>query len=207
MSDQKRIITDTSQSTPSPFQKDPPGVIQVRSIQGHTYFLGLREIIPEDLMWRRQNSRVPALVCLQKDNSCDCPYGCVKKMSARCIWLFRRRPKLKQIMICIKREESELQRPLPPFRHTMGMVRPYTVEDMEKGISRYRHERMMREQFEDQFQRKVPRIWIVRIPSNFTEQPQPYTIFRGNYDGLCQALKPSYPEDILVDVSYWSGSF
>lgn len=84
--------------------------LTVRSVGGHSFLVGAKEILPEDLLWRTDHPRTPALICLQDDKACMCTWGCVPKLAFRCFWLFGKNPKLQQLFILFSREEKPLKR-------------------------------------------------------------------------------------------------
>lgn len=158
--------------------------ISVYSVRDHTFFIGLKDILPEDIMWRKEHPRVPSLVCFEEDHACDCPWGCVAKAAARCMWFFARFKKLKQILILFKREERMLLRQQYMRVDHLGNIR----ED-QAGVPT----------------EKVPRIWALIVPHNFYDASIPYRMSRVNHNGLQLVLKHSDMLQIDVDTNFWAG--
>ena len=159
--------------------------INVYNIRDHTFLIGLKDFVPEDIWWRKDHPRVPSLICFQEDHACECPHGCIPKMAGRCVWLFKRFNKLKQVLVLFKREEGRFRRP------------KYVPSSLDGNID-YDRLNVPKED--------VPRIWVLRVPSNFYELPVPYKMFRANFNGLQVVLNRSKETVVNVDYNFWSGS-
>jgi hypothetical protein len=88
------------------------GQIPCHIVKKHTLLVGLKDILPEDLLWRKDNPRTPAVICLEEEHACTCPYNCMVKLAHRCHALFSQNP-LTQIFILFRREEKDLIRRKP----------------------------------------------------------------------------------------------
>jgi len=88
------------------------GQIPCHIIKNHTLLVGLKDILPEDLLWRKDHPQTPAMICLEEERTCTCNYGCMIKLAQRCHALFSQR-KLTQIFILFRREEKDLVRRMP----------------------------------------------------------------------------------------------
>lgn len=168
---------------------DPEARFMVSTNQwrDHTYIIALKHILPEDLLWRKENERVPALVCMEDDHACMCPYKCLRKLAVRCFILFEYNPTVEQIIITFKREEKPLHRDLS------GVTRPYTPSELQQGFQ--------------QPQKAIPRFWLAIIHRDFADRPQPYILRRGNYDAITNVLRTSRPENVFVGPQFWLLSF
>jgi len=88
------------------------GSIPAHLVKNHTLLVGLKDILPEDILWRKDHPRVPAMICLQEERTCTCPYQCMAKLAQRCHGLFSQY-KLTQIFILFRRDEPDLVRRAP----------------------------------------------------------------------------------------------
>jgi len=173
-----RIIKETGLITPREAVSQNR-FIRVQSVQNHTFLIGLKEVIPEDILWRREHPRVPSLICFEEDRSCVCPWGCVMKFVQRCVWLFRSYPSLKQVFVLFNREEKNLRRKY------------------------HRRDRMAPDLTEDDFPDTVPRVKLLYIPRDFANLVQPYRLFAANYNGLRLVLSNSEFKEVEVPLSFW----
>jgi len=190
---QKQIVDGVSVDNPGidirDFTNDNLGLIDGVLVsygqwRDHTFIVGLREILAEDLLWRADHPRVPALACFQDDNACECPWGCVMKLRDRVFWLFTSFPDLEQIMILFKRDEKDLRR-------RINIQTPYTPQETASGIA--------------QPKEVVPRFWIMLICRDFRSMVVPWQFFRSNYDGLLHVLRGTKEMRIKVPLGFWTG--
>jgi len=80
-------------------------------VKDHTLFVAVRDFLPEDPLWRKDRPRLPAMVCLQEENTCTCPFNCMPKLAKRSHWFFQKYPNLEQIFLVFQRkQEKNLQR-------------------------------------------------------------------------------------------------
>lgn len=186
MSDKKDIILPGQESRPvdddSSILLKPenrPSAINYRMIEKdgrrHTMLIGLKHILPEDIIWRRTNEMVPAMICLQENNSCDCPFNCMPKLAKRCGYLFDEFRHLHQIIIIFQREEKPLNRRQPKKEYLSGMGNDFEVKT------------------------KVPRLFAVHITTDFNIR-----VMRSNFDGLQVAMKRTEESQLDVPLSFWS---
>lgn len=184
------VTVDNDEIKLSPFH--PLALNQIDQMQvsltgewrDHTFIVGLKEIIPEDLLWRVDHPRVPALVCMQDDHVCECPWGCVHLLGSRLAWLFDHYPDVEQILVLFKRDEKELWR-------KMSLDVSYSKVEEEAGL---RSPKVI-----------VPRYWVLWVPMGFQNMITPYRLFRGNYDGLCHILRGTRPLRVPTPISFWMG--
>lgn len=174
-----KIIREIGLVTPQGGAPRRP-VINVRSLREHTFLIGLKEIIPEDILWRKEHPRVPSLICFDDERDCGCPWGCVLSFVKRCVWLFRSFPALQQVLVLFNREEKNLRRKIPTSPLTVG-----------------------RDLNPDDFGESVPRVKVLYVPSDFSEQIHPYRIFRANYNGLQMVLASTEAKEIVVPIGFW----
>lgn len=174
-----KIIQETALITPScEFTKR--SAIRVQSVKGKTFIVGIRDFSPEDILWRKENPRVPALICFEEDNSCSCRWNCVHKIVMRCVWLFNAFPELEQVLILFNREEKAIKRKIPTSFKSLG-------RDLKA----------------DDFGESVPRVKVLLIPRDFGEAKEPYRVFPVNYNGLQLVLSTSFVKEIEVPLSFW----
>lgn len=176
----KELIIPVSAEYESTFLGVPRG-ISFYKVKEHTFIFGLKNILPEDVLWRKQHPRVPSLVCFEEDHVCDCPWGCVGRMAARCMWFFMKFQELKQILVLFRREESFLKKKRYVRVDSRGNLLPDTGVPSEE----------------------VPRVWVFHVSRDFSESAVPYRMFRANYGGLNLVLERSKLMDVPVDGSFW----
>lgn len=155
---------ETSSPTDLTLYKKPP--VQAHFVQNHTAILGLRDILPEDILWRRENPSLPAMICLQSDHSCSCPFQCMPKLAQRAFRLFQAYPTLDQILVAFKREEKWLER------------------DVEKHLSQAHDLRRLKNP--PQIKNRIPRMFCLHINKSFSLR-----MFRVNHDALSLFLRNS----------------
>jgi hypothetical protein len=163
---------------------DRPSVLNIYDVSQHTFLIGMKDILPEDLLWRRDHERIPAMVCFEEDHACDCPWQCIVKMAGRSMWLFSRFPLLRQILVLFKRSEKFIRR--PKFVH---LTSDGDVSNDYSDIP-----------FED-----VPRVWVLHIAHDFYNSRVPYRLFRANHNGLQLILRQAQQRKIDIDVNFWAG--
>lgn len=159
--------------------------IMLRLVKKHTALVGIKDFVPEDILWRRDHPRTPSLICFQEDLACECTWNCVPKVAVRAFWLFQHFPDLQQVFIFFQREGEKLRRNRPRVELTAGMAPDYL----------------------DTYKVDVPRIYILHIPRNFDSAPRPFRLFMANYDGLQLILKKTEKCFLTPPMSFWSGSF
>jgi hypothetical protein len=165
VSDIKLIDKDVIEFT---FVKNAEGV-------KHTMVIGLKHILPEDILWRREHNSVPAMICFQKNNSCDCPFNCIPRLASRVFFLFENFPDLVQIIVIFKRDEKPLKRRQPSKDKLIGMGEGFEVKTV------------------------VPRVFALHIDKDFSLR-----MIRSNYDGLVVATKDAPLETMKVPPSFWT---
>lgn len=148
--------------------------IELRFIKKHTVFVGLKHMLVEDVLWRRENPRTPAMICLQQDNACGCPFGCMPKLATRCRWLFDQFPDLEQILILFTRNEPKLRRKKPSRQNMMDML-DWDVDT------------------------QVPRLLVLHVPRSFA-----ISLRRVNYDGVQICLKNAVSRVVETPFKLWS---
>ena len=139
----------------------------------HTIMVGLKDILPEDFLWRKENPRVPAMVCLQQNNACACTFNCMSRFAERCMWLFQRFPEVIHILVFFKRSEADLIRNEPQY----AMLRK-ELAATGGGVL-------------DIGKKQVPRLWVIRVPQDFQ-----LGMYRINHDGLKVSLKGAIKRSI-----------
>jgi len=184
MTKKKVIVLDGQSAKPVDEDKklvtpmSHPSFIEFRFIEKdqkkHTMMIGLKHILPEDIIWRRDNPRVPSMICLQENNACDCPFNCMPKLAERCHFLFEQFDDLVQILIVFQREEKPLERRRPSSEYLRGV-------DANKVKTR------------------VPRLFAVRVSRDFDIR-----IMRSNFDGLQVAMERTQKDFFEVPLKFWS---
>ena len=147
-----------------------------------SFLVGAKDLLPEDKLWRRDRPDMPALICLQEDNVCACPWGCIPKLVFRCVVIFQLLAKVEQIVVIFKREEKDLHR----RQVTLEMAPDLSVEKIA------------------QLNKPAPRIWGLVIPRDFGQRAQPYHLTRLNYDGLSLVMKKGKQKKLEVGMECWS---
>ncbi len=145
------------------------GTIRVRVVdnpKGDTLLVGVKDILPEDVLWRRDHPNVPAVVCFEEERACQCPWGCIPKLAQRCHWLFDMFPNARQLLILFKRGEKDIRRKLPELPPIDARAFPSVSRSMAR--------------------QDVPRILVLHVPTDFGIR-----LFRANYDGLQLVLEAS----------------
>lgn len=182
MADEKNLIT-----TMSSVEVKPQGATRLRvcHLDYHTFVIGLKDLLPEDVLWRKEHPRVPAVVCLHEDHVCTCPWNCIVKLSFRCWKLFDCFVPLQQILILYSMEEPSLKRRKFAKVDTFGNVvlDAATVPIVE-----------------------VPRLWALHIERDFMDAKRvaPYRQFRVNYSGLQIVLSKMVEERLDVGFDFWN---
>lgn len=102
-------------------------------VNNHTLILGLKDILPEDILWRQKQPKTPAMICLENDQGCDCPWQCIPTLARRSYDLFVKLRHVVQIFVLFQRGEKPLVRnpPTRSVQHAAG------VRDVETVIPRY----------------------------------------------------------------------
>ena len=159
--------------------------INIQILDGHSAFFGLREFFPEDILWRRENPRTPAMICLQDDLSCTCPWGCVVKLAVRCSWLFEKLTSIQQVFLLFNRGEKPLKRRVPP-------------EEVNNDLTKKERE---------SFKTVVPRMFALHVERNFHLATPPFRLFRVNYNSLELLLGKSVTRSIETPLAFWTGNF
>ena len=149
-------------------------------VKNHTVFVGLKDILPEDILWRERNPSVPAMICLQKSMACSCTFNCMPKLAKRCHWFFDKFPELEQLFVLFQRQgESALRRSVG----TGNMSREEaSLESVQKSLKR----------------KSIPRIHSLVIDGDFNLR-----LVRSNYDGLQLVLGGSRHEAIEVPCDFY----
>lgn len=174
-----KIIQETGLVTPK-IELPKRSFVTVQSIKDHSFLIGLKDMIPEDILWRKTHPKLPSLICFDEDHSCACTWACVQKFVLRCVWLFRQFPALQQILVLFNREEKDLKRYIPTSPRTLG-------RDLQEVV----------------FDERVPRVKILHVPRDFGTAPRPYRIFPANYNGLQIVLSSAIKKEISVPISFW----
>jgi len=149
----------------------------------HTMFIGLKYMQPEDILWRRDNPSVPAMVCLQESGSCSCPYQCITQLARRVGTLFSRLPFLKQMFIMFKRPEERNLR-----RHDL------TFEESQTAIRQDLNNVRRRLGLPTGRRTNLPRFMAIHITSDYSA----FRLLRLNYDALQYILANSDKQDVVV---------
>ena len=175
-------------STPSDalsaLKESRKGIIEFSMVKDHTMLIGANELLPEDALWRKDNPKVPAMICMEVDNVCHCPWGCIPKLVMRCVSIFGSMPNLEQIFILFKREENDL-------------VRYGTNPELVKGMDPVSLKKV---------KKSVPRVRAIWIPRDFGSQPVPYRVMPANYDGLRLSMEQAVKKRAEVPMAFWEGS-
>jgi hypothetical protein len=176
----KQIILPGQDTTPSERDRENQVVaskrsqIELRFVGKHTVFVGLKHMLMEDILWRKENPRIPAMICLQEDHSCSCPFNCMTRLAKRCAWIFDQYPKLQQILILFTRNEPKLIRKKPSRLNMMDLL-DWDVDT------------------------KVPRLIVLYVPRSFA-----ISMLRVNYDGVQICLKHAISKIIETPFDLWS---
>ena len=168
------VVVDGQQATPTDSILVKKTFIEANIINGHSLFIGLKNILPEDILWRKDHPKVPAMVCLQQNNACDCPFNCMTKFAQRVRWLFDQYPEVTQIFVLLQRDEPNLLRKKPPMHQMLDMPHKEVLTS-------------------------VPRILTIHIPRDFKLR-----MFRVNYDGLQLDLQQSTRLHISVPFDFFN---
>lgn len=183
--------TDFDEEEPEPLQEDGfrLGSRRPLSIEPHTFFVGLKEILPEDVLFRKTNPSVPALICLQEDAACTCPFRCIPKLLSRLLFLFEKL-KVQNIFILFRRKENALQRQ----RALLFEEAPSSKEGHES------RERALEKV-------EVARIWIARFSQRLgADGSPPYTLSRVNLAYLNLFLERATETQVFVPFRLWEGN-
>lgn len=159
------VSVSRSESAPTDSALIVAPMFRVRVVKDHTLFVGIKDMIPEDIIWRREHPNVPAMICLQENQACGCTWDCMTKLATRSFFFFRQFPRAVQLFMLFQRtQETALQR---------NAVR---VQDL------YAAERGMKVQ---ERRTTLPRLQAVHVTSDF----KIIRVLRVNYDGLQYLLK------------------
>lgn len=182
--------TDFDEEEPEPIQEGfRLGSRRPLSIAPHTFFIGLKEILPEDVLFRKANPSVPALICLQEDSACTCPFRCIPKLLARLLFLFERLH-VQNIFVLFRRKENALKRQ----RALLLEEAPSTKEEHEA------RERALEKV-------EIPRIWIARFKRSLgADGSPPYTLSRVNLAYLNLFLDRATQTSISIPFRVWEGN-
>lgn len=159
--------------------------VNIQVLEGHTAFFGIKDFLPEDILWRKEHPRTPSLVCLQEDNVCECPWGCVAKLAARCHWLFEKKPNLAQLFLLFNRGEAALRRRVPP-------------KEINNDLT---------ESERQSFKITVPRVFALHVERDFYRAKVPFRLFRVNYNSLEILLGQTDRRSVPTPLAFWSGLF
>jgi len=165
---------------PAPVNLNKGSRIEFHLVKGHTIIVGIDTILPEDGLWRKENPRTPAMICLEQDNVCGCPMGCIPKLVLRCRSLFEALPSAKQMLILFRREEALLKR----------KISAELTADMDKELLA-------------SIKTEAPRIIALIVHRDFEDRKVPYRLQRVNYDGLKLSLAAGKKVRAEVPMSFW----
>lgn len=172
------VSVSRSESAPTDLAIQQRPFFQVHVVNEHSLFVGIKDLMPEDILWRREHPNVPAMICLKEDNACGCNWDCMMKLALRAGFFFKRFPNTVQLFMMFQRtQETPLER---------AALRVGQLSQQEQKILG-RHNRHA-----SQRRTKLPRVWALHITKNFAIRA-----FRANYDALQYLLKDAARHEVV----------